>query len=107
MNFRWQQAFDDRQHEIPGVTQQVVGPFCRTATRLSSYDDDASIGKAFLFADLVVVPASGVEFRQDVLSTSVGFGDQKDGFLTCSFAVWRILLIWLSLGKNKLNIVEL
>jgi hypothetical protein len=76
---RWL-GFDDSQHEIPRVTQQVVGAFRRTPTRLASYDDDASIGEAFLFAYLVVVPARAVEFRQNVFSAGVGFGDHKEVF---------------------------
>jgi hypothetical protein len=35
-------------------------------------------GKTLLFADLVIVPTGGVEFRQDVFSTSVGFGDHEE-----------------------------
>jgi len=76
---RWL-GFDNRQHEIPGVTQKIVGSFRRTAARLASYDDDASIGEAFLLAYLVVVPASAVEFRQDVFSAGVGFSDHKEVF---------------------------
>jgi hypothetical protein len=42
---------------------------------LSANDENAPVRKALLLADLIVVPTSGVEFRQDVFSTGVGFGD--------------------------------
>jgi hypothetical protein len=76
---RWL-GFDDSQHEILRVTQQVVGAFRRTPARLTSYDDDACIGEAFLFAYLVIVPPRAVEFRQNVFSAGVGFSDHKEVF---------------------------
>jgi hypothetical protein len=36
---------------------------------------DATVSKAFLFVDLIVVPAGGVKLRKDVLTAGVGFGD--------------------------------
>ena len=68
-------GFDHRQHEVSGIAQQIVGTFGRSTAGLGSNRDNASICKTFLLADLIVVPARGVELWQDVLSTGVGFSD--------------------------------
>jgi hypothetical protein len=70
-------GLDHRQHEIPGVTEQVVGAFGRAPSRLASYNDDAAIGEAFLLADLIVAPSSGIKLRQDEFSAGVGFSNHK------------------------------
>jgi hypothetical protein len=39
--------------------------------------DDLAVGKRLLFADAVVLPAGGVELRQNVLTTRIGFGEAR------------------------------
>lgn len=68
-------GFNDREHEIPRIAQQVVGALRRPATRPISHHHDAAVGEALLLADLIIVPARVIEFRQDVFSAGVGFRD--------------------------------
>lgn len=37
-------------------------------------DDDAPVGKGLLLADVIVAPAGGVQFWQDVLSAGIRLG---------------------------------
>jgi hypothetical protein len=58
--FKSRFGFDDREHEIAGIAQQVVGAFRGPAVGLTSRHDDSTIRETLLLADLVVVPTSGV-----------------------------------------------
>ena len=71
-------GFDHCQHEISGVAQKIISPFARTSASLDAHGNNAAVGETFLLADLIVVPAGSVQFRQDVLSTAVGFSDHAN-----------------------------
>ena len=71
-------CFDHREHEVSGIAQEIVGSFGGPAARFSADDENAPVRKTLLLADLIVVPASGVKFREDVFSTSVGFGEHRN-----------------------------
>jgi hypothetical protein len=53
-------GFDHCQHKISRVPQKIVGALARTATSLDTDGNNTAVGKTFLFADLIVVPAGGV-----------------------------------------------
>src|SRR5262249_27094800 len=61
--------------------EDVVRTFLWPAPRHVARDHNPAVGEGFLFADLVVRPAGGVELGDDVGPTSVGFGerDHKQG----------------------------
>ena len=71
-------CFDHCQHEISGVAQKIISPFARTSASLDAHGNNAAVGETFLLADLIVAPAGAVQFRQDVLSTGVGFSDHEE-----------------------------
>lgn len=52
--------FDDPDHEIACITQEVIGSLLGTARDSVARHDDPPIGESLLLADLVVTPASGV-----------------------------------------------
>jgi hypothetical protein len=68
-------CFHDPEREVSGKAQKIIGAFRGATARLGADDEDTAVSETLLLADLVVAPASGVEFRQDVFSTGVGFRD--------------------------------
>jgi hypothetical protein len=63
-----------REHEVAGMAQEVVSTLLRPPSDLRTGNNDAAIGEGELFVDMVVSPASVVEFGEDELSTSIRFG---------------------------------
>jgi hypothetical protein len=58
-------------HEISGTAQKIVGALCRAPSSLCPDDKNAPIRETFLLADLIVVPAGGVELRQNVSASVI------------------------------------
>jgi len=69
-----------RQHlSVRGLEQK---PFRSVAS-----DNDSAVSKSPLFIDAIVIPASGVEFWEDVLATGISFGEGGHG------PIFRLVLI--------------
>jgi len=66
--------------KVAGVPQKIVRSLLRTATDRVSRDDDATVCEGLLFGERmrVVIPARFIEFREDVLSAGIGFGNHKE-----------------------------
>ena len=85
-------GLDDRDREVAGEPQQVIGPLLLASADPISYDDDAAIGERLLFADLFVGPACRVDLRRDELATGIGFGLRHNAILFrqgVAAASWR------------------
>lgn len=85
-------GLDDRDGEIAGEPQQVIGPLLLASADPISDDDDAAVGERLLFADLLVGPARGVDFRRDERATGIGFGLRHNEILVrqvLAAAPWR------------------
>ncbi len=67
-------GFHDRDRIIAPVTQDVIGPLLHFSRGFPTNRDNAPIREGHLLTDLVVVPTSRVEFRNNVSSASVSFG---------------------------------
>jgi hypothetical protein len=74
-------GLDDRDGEVAGKPQQIIGPLLRTPTDLRARDDDPAIGERFLFTDLFVGPACRLDFRRDELTTGIGFALRHNAIL--------------------------
>src|SRR5271157_34800 len=66
-------GLNDREREIPGVAEQIVRPLLRPPRYPGAGDDDATVRKRLLLADLVLRPARRMKLRDDVSATGVGF----------------------------------
>jgi hypothetical protein len=66
-------GLDDRDREVAGEPQQVIGPFLRLSADLVARQDNPAIGERFLLADRLVGPAGRVDLRRDELATGIGF----------------------------------
>src|SRR5258708_51568 len=67
-------GFDNGYCEIRAVAKQVVGAFLFSANSTVASDDDATVRERSLLIYVLIGPAGRVEFREDVLAASVGFG---------------------------------
>ena len=67
----------DRNHEVAGVSQEVVSALLGSATSLIADKDYATIREGLLLCKgvRIIVPSRCDEFGQDVLATGVGFSD--------------------------------
>ncbi len=63
-----------RQVAGGGRGEQIVQPPARFTYMALAHGDNAAVGEVFLLADLIVGPASIVEFGQHVFSAGIGFG---------------------------------
>ena len=68
-------GLDDREGEIAGVAEEVIGAATGLARRLVAADDDAAVGEIALLGDGMWrgVPARGLELRHDELAAGVSF----------------------------------
>lgn len=69
-------CFDDGDREVRAIPQKIIEAFLGTANGPVARDDDTTVGEGPLFVYAIVVPAGGVQFRQDVLATGVGFRER-------------------------------
>jgi hypothetical protein len=71
------------------VAEKVVQTFLWTPFHFAARDDNAAICKTFLFAYLIVCPARGIEFRQDVEAAGIGFSKKSHSSLV---SVWPAMI---------------
>ena len=67
--------FNDCNGEVWSITQEVVCSLLLSPNRAVASYDDAAIRECPLLVNMIVSPTRCVKFREDVLSTSVGFGE--------------------------------
>jgi len=68
-------GLDYCNRKIAPIPEEVIRALLWSSLHLRSRNDDATIGETLLFAYLLVGPPRSVEFRQDVQTTSVSFGE--------------------------------
>lgn len=68
-------GFDDGDWVVACVAQQIIGAFLFAATDLTAYGHDAAIGEGHLLVDAMrgFVPASSLEFGDDIDTASISF----------------------------------
>jgi hypothetical protein len=69
--------FDNSDRKVRTVPQEIIKAFLRSANGSIASDNNPTIGESSLFIDAIVVPTGGVQFWEDILTTSVSFCERS------------------------------
>ena len=66
-------CFNNANRKIPLVPQKIVSTLLLLPGGFSARNENTPVGEALLFADLIVVPSSGIEPRENVFPAGICF----------------------------------